>query len=157
MFIRTLKFIFRLIDGDAVTHLLKFWFRKRWSIWWLCILLKTELCPHCSRQVCIYNLKSSSVMRWIFQHLIVIFEAPSDKIIIWPISRCPADCGTPEVLMELWHFTQLHSLMGPDPGLLCWDIFNEREGPAFAMVSCILCPLIGKHYYDGQNDWSATR
>ena len=129
---------YSLLDLDAVTHLLKFWFRIRLSIWWLCILLKTELGPHCSGQVCIYNLKSSSVMRGIFQHLIVIFEAPSDKIIIWPISCCLADCGRREFLIELWHFTQLNCLMGPDRGQ--WmelDIFNKGEEPVFAMVSCI--------------------
>lgn len=39
---------------------------------------------------------------------------------------------------------------GPRPGavvlLEMLDIFNDGEEPVFAMVSCILCPLIGKHY-----------
>ena len=38
---------------------------------------------------------------------------------------------------------------GPGPGavVLEKDIFNDGgEEPVFAMVSCILCPLIGKHY-----------
>ena len=37
---------------------------------------------------------------------------------------------------------------GPRSGgvVLEIDIFNEGEEPVFAMLSCILCPLIGKHY-----------
>ena len=106
----------------------------------LCILLKTELGPHCSGQVCIYNPKSSSVMRGIFQYLIVIFEAPSDKIIIWPISCCPTDCGRREFLIELWHFTQLNCLIGPDRGQWMSWIFLTRERSWYLrwyLVSCV--------------------